>query len=188
MNDRDILLLLEQRDEAAVRYIQTAYGAYCKRIAANILGQGEDADECVNDVWLRLWNSIPPAKPRDLKLYIARTARNAAVNMLKRRTAEKRGGGEAPAALDELAEILPAEASSPEDAAMYEELKKSVNAFLHTLPERDCNVFLRRYFFADDTASIASLFRLKESHVRLILSRTRKKLREYLLTEGFIYE
>ena len=188
MNDREIVQRMLQRDENALQALHALYGSYCAHIAMNVLRQREDAQECVNDVWLQLWNSIPPARPRDLKLYVARVTRNTAVNMLKRRSAEKRGGGASCAALDELAEVLPAQGNSPEDAALFEELKKSVNAFLHTLPARDCDVFLQRYFCAEETSRIASAFGLKESNVRLILSRTRKKLRDYLITEGFIYE
>ncbi len=183
-----MLRLLNARDETVLRRLQEAYGAFCRSIAVNVLGQNEDAEECVNDAFLRLWNSVPPAQPRNLKLYLARTVRNAAFDVFKRRGAAKRGGGEAAAVLEELAEVLPARDAGPEEACLCAELQRCVNAFLHTLPARDCDLFLRRCFYAEDTAALARAFGLKEANVRLILSRTRKKLKDYLKTEGFIDE
>ena len=188
MDDRELLLALNRRDETALRELRETYGGYCEKIARNILGQNEDAEECVNDAFLRLWNSVPTAAPQNLKLYLARTVRNAALDVYKRQRAQKRGGGEASAVLEELAEALPAPDDGPEEAYLGEELRKSVNAFLHTLSARDCDLFLRRYFYAEDAAQLARSFGLKEANVRLILSRTRKKLKEHLKTEGYIYE
>ena len=187
MEDETILRMLAERDEAALKALEDRFGAYCLAIAGNILGRAEDAEECVNDVWLKLWRSIPPATPRDLRAYVAKTARSTAIDRYKSLTAEKRGGGTAPVLLEELSEVLP-DREGPEEAYLNEELKAGVNAFLRALEPRDCDVFILRYFYAESTPSIAGRFGVKEAHVRLILSRTRKKLRAYLKKEGFIYE
>lgn len=104
--DSTILSLFEARCEDAVAECERKYGGYCKAIALRILGNGEDAEECVNDTLLAAWNSIPPAKPVCFRLYLAKLARNAALHRYEKRAAEKRGGGELPAVLEELAECL----------------------------------------------------------------------------------
>lgn len=188
MRDKALIDRLLRRDARAVAEAQKAYGAYCLGLARRILGSEEDARECVNDAFLKLWNSVPPAAPENLRAYLARLTRNAAFDRYKRDRAAKRGGGAVSAALDELAEILPDAADGPEAQCEYAELKTCVNAFLRTLPARDCDIFLRRYFFAEETCEIAAAFSLKEANVRLILSRTRQKLKNHLTTEGLIYE
>ena len=184
MNDAEIIQLYWNRDEKAIPATAKKYGNYCAVIAGNILENKEDAEECVNDTWLRAWNSMPPQRPNQLRLFLAKITRNLSFDKFKARPAGKRGSGETAVALDELEECLPS-SSSVEAEIAAKELEDCVNRFLHALPERECNVFLRRYFYVESVAEIAEAYGLKESNVWMILSRTRKKLRSFLEKEDY---
>lgn len=184
MEDDELLRLYFTRNEIAVGATEAAYGAYCHTIALRILGNAEDAEEVVNDALLRAWNSIPPQQPRSFRAYLAKLTRNLAFDLYRRQTAEKRGGAALRAALDELDFCLPS-GETAESALDAKELQASIECFLDTLSSREEEIFLRRYFYAEAIAGIASCLGLKESHILTILSRTRKKLRKHLEKEGY---
>lgn len=186
MKDTEILDLYWVRDERAIAETQSAYGSYCYSIAWHILYDREDADECVNDTWFRAWNAIPPGRPGRLALFLGTITRNLSLDRWKEKRTMKRGGGELPAALDELAECVP-DSRSTEEAVEAAELERLINAFLHTLPERECSVFLRRYWYVEEYGEIAERYGMKLNTVKTSLFRTRNKLREYLEKEGIIF-
>ncbi len=185
MEDSQIVELYWQRSDDAIEATAGKYGAYCFTIAENILHSAEDSEECVNDTWLHAWNAMPPQRPRTLRMFLAKITRNLAFDRFRAQTAEKRGGGEIALVLDELAECL---AGGANVAEAYEgkELGRCIHRFVEALPERDGNVFLRRYFFTEPAADIAKRCGLTENHVLVILSRTRKKLKAHLLKEGYL--
>lgn len=184
MEDSRIVALYWQRDADAIKETENKYGAYCFSIADNILHSKEDAEECVNDTWLKAWNAIPPKRPGKLQLFVARITRNLSFNRYKARSAEKRGGGEMPLVLDELSECV-ADNITVEQTYAAKALSECIRLFVRTLPERDGNVFVRRYFFTESVSEIAKKYALTESNVMVILSRTRKKLKTHLTKEGF---
>lgn len=185
MDDPALIALYFARDEAAIGQTAAKYGAYCYTIANNILANHEDSQECVSDTWLSAWNAMPPSRPSYLKLFLARITRNLAFNRFNALRAARRGGGEMALALDELAEEAAA-GNTVEDAVETKELSRCISRFLHTLPERDCNIFLKRYFYVLPVREIAAQHRLSEKHASTILSRTRKKLQAYLRQEGYV--
>ncbi len=184
LHDEEILTLYFRRDEAAVAETEKKYGAYCRHIVARCLPRMEDCEECVSDLYLRIWNAIPPQRPDNLRLYLGAAARNLAFSRWRKLYTVKRGGAAVELALDELAECLPA-SGTPEETVETRELGERINRFLADLPERERRVFVRRYYFTDSTAEIASRFGLRENTVLAILSRMRKKLRIYLQKEGY---
>ena len=200
MEDAAIIELYWARNEKAIRETDTKYGSYCRAIAHRIVKSTEDTEECVNDTYLHTWNAIPPARPDVLKLYLARIVRNLSFNRYKASHAAKRGGGEIGAALDELSECVAAAGSSgavaleaagganispQEEGVIASELQGCINAFVKSLPERDGNMFLHRYFFTESIGEIARRYGLTENNVSVILNRTRKKLKEHLATQGY---
>lgn len=185
MTDEKIIELFWQREESAVNETALKYGAYCRVVAGNILSSSEDCEECLNDTWLHAWNSIPPQRPKNLRMFLARIARNLAFDRFRMQNAAKRGGGETALILDELAECISGE-NSVEDIVLSKEVGGSVNKFLGTLSDRDRNVFIRRYFFAESTEIIAKKYALTANNIMVILTRTRKKLKEYLTGEGLL--
>jgi len=185
VEDRNIVEMYLKRDTEAVNATAEKYGDYCFAVAYSILQNDEDAEECVNDTYLRTWNSIPPNEPQKLKLFLAKITRNLALDRYKEKGREKRGNGLICVVLDELGECI---GGSDDTASVYElkELRVSIGLFVKALPERDGDIFIRRYFFMESTEDISKKFGLRESNVLLILSRTRKKLRTYLIKEGFL--
>ena len=157
MEDAAIVALYWARDEQALAETAAKFGAYCRKIADNILHSAHDAEECENDTWLAAWNSMPTNRPARLAPYLGRITRNLALDRFDRAAAQKRGSGQTCAPLDE---------------------------FLRTLPEETRSIFLRRYWYCDATADIAARYGLTESKVRVTLHRTRGKLAAYLQERG----
>lgn len=184
MTDDKIIDHYWRREECAIRESDAKYGRYCFAIADHILYSREDSEECVNDTWLRAWQAMPPARPGNLKLYFAKIVRNLALSRYAARVARKRGGGETALILEELSEIL-REPDDVESEYMAKELSRAVNLFVRTLPERECNVFVRRYFYSETISEIADRYGLSVRNVTVMLSRTRGKLKHYLEREGF---
>ncbi len=185
MRDSEILDLYWERNERAITETQRSYEKYCYSIAYHILHDREDSDECVNDTWLRAWYAIPPKRPNKFSLFLGTITRNLSFDKWKHKNALKRGNGEMELALDELTECVPA-TSSTEDVVEAAELERLINNFLHTLPERDCNVFLRRYWYVEEYGEIARRFHMNLNTVKTSLFRTRSKLRDFLEQEGIV--
>ena len=185
VEDKQIIELYNQRKEAAIEHTAEKYTAYCFNIANNILHNHEDSEECVNDTWMKAWNAIPPTVPTYLRVFLGKITRNLSFDKYRASHSESRGGGQMAVVLDELEEIV---AGSSDVEAHYEqkELVEAINTYLKKLPERDCNIFIRRYFYAEETGVIARRYGIKESNVLMILSRTRKKLHTFLKEEDFI--
>lgn len=185
MNDETIIKLYFDRDEQAVRESMDAYGAYCRAVAAGILSDPCDVDEAVADTWLAAWESIPPQYPKYLRLFLGRITRNHAISIWRRKNAQSRGGGQVALALEELGECVSPE-SSPETAVSAKELRRAINAFLKEQSPVRRQVFLRRYFYMEAIPAIAHRYGLGEANTRMMLSRTRQKLKKYLKQEGYI--
>lgn len=184
MEDSGIIALYWARDQEAIRATSEKYGAYCGSIAQNILGNRADAEECVNDTWLKAWDSMPPQRPAVLSAFLGRITRNLSLNRYHIRAAAKRGGGEAPLVLDELAEVVSG-GESVEGALDRRELIRAIDRFLERLPPEKRSIFLCRYWYFDPVAEIAARFGRTENSVAVILSRLRQKLRRELLEGGF---
>lgn len=185
MDDRGILRLFAERDERAIAAADAQYGRGCFRIALQLLGSREDAEEAVNDMWLQVWNAIPPAQPNNLFAYLSAAVRNCALDRMASKNAAKRGHGEAPAALDELAECIPARENLEEtlDARM---LQTAIEQFLDGLSANARTVFVERYTRLTPVAEIAEKYGISESTVKVTLLRVRKKLKHKLQKEGWI--
>ena len=185
MEDMQIIQLYFDRNQDAVTETEKSYGTYCYCIADNILHNQQDSEECVNDTWLRAWNSIPPERPSRLKLFLGRITRNLAFDRYRRNHAHKRGKGEMDAVLDELAECI-AGSEDVEQAFDAKMLRQMLNQFLKALPQRERQIFVKRYFYAEPVNQIAQEFQLTANHCTVILKRTRKKLQACLEQEGFL--
>lgn len=184
MDDNEIIGLFLARDEDAIEAAGREYGAYCSAIANGILNDRGAAEECVNDTWLKCWQSIPPQRPKSLKAFAGRIARNLALSALRAGNARKRGGGQAELALDELSEVVSG-GETPEGALDRQAFQAALDDFLGALSERDRNLFLRRYWYLDSTEALAKRFRMSRTHVTTTLHRLRGKLRVHLQQEGF---
>lgn len=185
MHDEEILILLARRDQQAVQEAQKKYGAYCMKVAGRFLASHEDCEECVNDALMGFWHTDAARLQGRLKQFLSASVRNAALDLCRRSTAQKRCGAETAVVLDELAECVSAP-GTPEETIMVEELGTAIDRFLAAQSRRDRSVFLCRYYFAETTSEIAARYSLRESNVLVILSRMRKKLKKFLKQEGYL--
>lgn len=181
MDDAKIISLYEARDEAAVDETQKKYGGLCRYIAEQILPSREDAEECVNDAYVKAWNTIPPQKPESLGSYMGMLTRQLSINRYKQNHRQKRGGGQVSLVLEELQECIADKGDMP--SADEITLRDALNCFLGALPERERMIFMRRYWYMDEVSTIAADYGMKAGHVAVLLYRTRKKLQEYLEKE-----
>ena len=184
MDDAKIVQLYFDRNEQAIPATADKYGNYCTSIAENILGNHEDAEECVNDTYLNTWNAIPPHRPKMLSTFLGKIVRNLAFNRYKHNTADKRGGGEISAVLDELAGCISGNEDT-EQAYVYKELVAAINDFLGTLPTEKRNIFVCRYWYTDSISDIAARYNMTYAAVSMELNRLRTKLHNYLTERGY---
>ena len=182
MEDKRIFQLLWQRAEHAIEAMTAQYGPRLYRTAMNILGRHEDAEESVNDTYLAVWNAIPPETPEPLAGYVYNTGRNLALKRLRHDTAQKRRR-DYDLSLEELEGCLAG--ASLQDEIDARLLGRAIDRFLDTLPAQSRILFLRRYWFGDSVKDIAKDRGMSQNAVSVSLSRTREKLRSYLMKEGF---
>ena len=185
MEDAQIIELYWQREEAAIAETSEKYGAFLLSVAWNVLHVHHDAEECVNDTYLRAWNAIPPTRPTVLRTWLGCIARNLSLDRWKLRQAEKRSGDETAVLLGELDQCVPG-GTSPERSLEERELAALISQFLRTLPRDSRLMFLRRYWYGDSMADIAKRFACGEGRIRSRLFRTRKALRAFLEKEGVL--
>ena len=183
MEDKQIVDLYFERSESAIAETDKKYGRYCHYIAYHILENDEDAKEIVNDTYLKAWNTIPPSRPDPLKPYVGMISRQLSIDRYEEYHAQKRAGQVA-LVLDELAECIP-DNDGGEDIGECVALREALNKFVLSLRGKAQNVFVRRYWYSSSISEIAKDYNMKESHVTVLLLRTRKKLKEFLHKEGF---
>ena len=179
MDDRSVVELYFARDERAIRETEQKYGKLCHSIARNILGNAQDAEECVNDAYMGVWNAIPPARPDDLGAFVCRVVRNLSLKRLRALTRQK-CSRDMTVSLSELEEILPDEAVGGREG----EVAAAISAFLRSQSEDVRGVFIRKYYFFDSVAEIAKRYGYSQSKVKSMLYHTREKLKAYLTMEG----
>lgn len=182
MEDQDILDKFYDRSEDAITLSLDRYGNYCGSIAGNILGSLEDAQECVNDAMLRAWNTIPPAKPEKLRLYLGRITRNLALDRW-RASRGKNCALEVP--LEELKECIPS-GEAPELQVMARELAEGIDGFLRHCTKLERQLFVRRYYHIQSLETIAREYGITANNAAVRLYRTRVKLKEWLKEEGYL--
>ncbi len=182
MDDAKIIELYFARKEDAIVETDKRYGRYCRYIACNILNNDADAEEIVNDTYLKVWNSVPPKRPNPLKSYLGKICNRLAINRYYEKNAEKRGGGQVALALEELAECVSGKES---DIADELALKNALDRFLASLPQKTRNIFVRRYWYGASVSEISKEYGIGESYVTVLMLRTRKKLKAFLQKEGF---
>lgn len=177
MDDRQIIALFYERSEQAIAELSKKYGGLCFKIAINILNNPQDAEECVNDAYLGVWNSIPPQNPDPLRAYLCRIVRNLALKKLRANTALKRGG-QLEVSLSELENCIPDK--SFDELLSAKELTEQLNAFLSILHRDDRVMFIKRYWLSESLTEIAATFGITEHNASVRLGRIRKKLCQYL--------
>ena len=183
MDDEAILNLYCQRSSSALAETEAKYGRLCFSIANNILQSREDAEECVNDTWMKAWNSMPTHRPSILAPYLSKLTRWLSLTRLREKNSLRRGGGELPLVLDELAETLDSGQDTEREMELRE-LNEALRRMVKALSKDERDVFLCRYWYMASIREIAEKTGFSESKVKTMLHRTRNKLHRQLMEEG----
>ena len=178
MNDQEIISLYFDRDEQAIAETDKRYGKTCMQVSMSILNSHPDAEECVNDTYLKTWNAIPPARPRSLCAFVCRIVRNLSLNRLEELTAAKRNR-DLTVSFEELEACIPL----PDEASP--ELADLLETFLRKEGETDRILFVGRYWFACPVEELARRTGLTRRAVHMRIFRTRERLRAYLTERGY---
>lgn len=183
MQDDEIVQLLWERQEEGIAQLQAKYKRYCGAIARRIVANTEDVEECINDTWLRAWNSIPPHRPENLAGYLAKIVRNLALNAYKKQHRKKRGGDVVTVALEELSDCLTDGKDTLEELEK-QELSDLIAKYLRGKSREQQAIFIKRYFYLMEIRELAGDLQMKENTIKSILFRMRKELKVYLEGEG----
>ncbi len=183
MDDQSLVALYWERKEQAIAVTAQQYGGYCSQIAYNITKNREDTEECVNDSYMKVWNSIPTDRPDFFKAYIGKITRNIAISRYRHSHAKKRGAGEDASVYDELSECIPG-GYDTEKQMEDKEIAAAISDFLRAEKEEVRVLFVRRYWYSEPIAKLAEDFGFTESKVKTTLFRTRNALKDYLEKEG----
>ena len=182
MQDSKIIDLFFERSEQAITELSLKYEKLCRKISINILGNEEDALECINDSYLGVWNTIPPTRPDNLKYYLCRIVRNNALKKYHSNTAVKRNSYY-DVALQELEECL-SDYNSIERELSSTEITRLIDSFLSLQKKENRIIFTRRYFFGNSVGDIALRMGMSENSISVRLGRMRKALKNHLEKEG----
>ncbi len=182
MEDDKIVQLYWDRNQEAIAVTADHYSGYCTTIAQNILGNAQDAEECVNDTWLGAWNAMPPHRPQMLSTFLGKITRNLSLDRYRYNTAVKRDSN-LTVALEELSECVSGE--TVEAIIDRKELVLAINDFLAALSSQKRGIFICRYWYFDSIQEIAARYGLSPNHTSVILNRLRRQLRLYLLERGY---
>ena len=181
MEDEAIIALYWARKEEAIAETDMKYHPYCKTIAFRILSNEEDSEECVNDTWLRAWNSIPPERPGIFSAFLGRITRNLSIDRY-RKTHAKRRQADLETVDIELNDCLGHYHLDEQLEDKY--IAGIISAFLKELDEFSRVLFLRRYWYLESIHDMAERLDVTESKVKSNLFRTRKALKKRLMEEG----
>ena len=183
MDDKRIVELFHERSEQAIKELSEKYGFVCKRLAFNILKNEADADECLNDSYLKIWNSVPPEDPDPLLTYTCKIVRNTAIHMYDVNTAQKRNSFyDSP--IDELENFL-FDSEGVEETLAAKELKKAIEEYLSHTDRESRFIFIRRFWFCDEIGDIAEAVGKSPRYVSLKLFRIKEDLKKYLIKKGY---
>ncbi len=185
MEDNQIVELYWNRGEDAIAETAKKYGKYCYSIAYRILSDARDAEEAVNDTYMGAWNSMPPHRPSVLSTFLGKLTRRISISRWRERRADKRGGGQLPVAMEELAETLSAP-DTPEQVVEARELTAAIDRFLSSLPEEERDLFVCRYWYFASISELGAAFGAGAGKIKSRLFRTRNKLKAHLEQEGFL--
>lgn len=186
LSDEEIVSLFQARDETAISEASRKFGNYCGTVVKGILKDPQDAEECLNDTWMKAWESIPPHEPQNLGAFLATLAKNISLNRYKQTHAKKRGCGEISLVLEELAECS-SKKDDVEKAYEHKLLVEAVNDFLRMLPRNKRDIFVLRYWYCLSTTQIAKkVGAVNRGSVSVTLLRTRRSLTAYLKKQGFL--
>lgn len=182
MEDSQIIELYWNRNEAAILETRHKYGNFCYGIAKNILSIHEDAEECVNDTYQQVWQSIPPQRPDKFRPWLGKVIRNIALNLWKKNHRQKRYAGMTEL-FGELEDCIPAP-KTVEREIEETELSAFISTWLRSLESEECALFVRRYWNGEALQDLAAEYDISPGKLAQRMFRLRNNLKIALEEEG----
>lgn len=182
MEDKEIIELYLARNESAIEATEARYGDFSRKISYRILNSIEDAEECVDDAYLKLWETIPPTIPESLQAYLGRIVRNISISLLRWKTRRKRSNG-TNVLLSELSECIPS-ANNVEKEAERKYLSELITEWLESEKKENRQIFVRRYWYGSSYEEMTRIFGIPEKKLTDRLYRMRGRLKEFLEGKG----
>lgn len=179
MTDRELLDLYANRKPGATAAMQQQYGGYCAAIVGRILTDPRDVEECLNDLWMRVWMALQEQHPTCLKGWLGAAARNCAIDNCRRRSQRE------DLLEDSAVELAQALKDTPAEVLEAKALGECISAFLRQQPEKQRIAFVRRYWYGDTVEQTAAHLGWSVAKTKSVLFRLRNKLRHHLTKEGY---
>ncbi len=183
ISDEQIVELYWQRDQQAINETDVKYGKMLFRIAYNILHDRLDSDECKNDTYLGIWDTIPPTRPVVFPAFITQIMRYIAIKRYKQKTSQKRIPSEMTVSLDEIGDILNGD-DTPDSELTAIELGRLISAFIRTLSDRQQYIFIGRYYMAETIEYLAEHLHVGVATVHRDIEKIKAGLKNYFERNG----
>ena len=183
LSDEQIIDLYFAREERAITETDNKYRGYLHTVANNILANEQDAEECLQDTYLRTWNTIPPERPSVFHAFLAKITRNLSLNRYDMRKRKGRIPAEAICPMDEVQDFLP-DPNGPDDDTLSEAVKRIVMTYLEQTTRRRMYVFVARFFYSYTVSQIAGRLGCSTSTVNKELAEIKRELRACFEKEG----
>ena len=188
LDDSAIVGLFLERDERAIKELDLKYRKYLLSVARSYVRDETDCEECLDSVYVSVWNAVPPAKPAVLKAFITTLMRRTAINLFNAKKRQKRIVSEYTVSLEELEELekTASDGKSVEEAAEEKELASIVNGYVRSLPDRQMYVFVGRYYALKPISQIAKELGVSVSTVKREIEAIKDGLRKKLESEDYV--
>lgn len=183
--DQQMIDAVFNRSEQGLHDMARTYGSLLHTVSMNLLHDAADAEECVNDTWLRVWNTIPPYRPTYLRSFLCKITRQIALDRYRADHRQKRGGDNAGLWIEWDEDVMPTAAADDDPLESFAGIGDAVERFL---AERDVEsrvLFTRRYFFGESLQSLAERYEKNPKILAVKMARLRNQLKKYLEKEGF---
>ena len=183
LSDEQIIDLYFAREERAITETDKKYCEYLHTVAYNILANEQDAEECLQDTYLRTWDAIPPERPSIFHAFLAKITRNLSLNRIEKANRKRRVPAEACYPMDEVQDFLP----DPHDLAkdlQAATVRRIIAEYLDGTTERRLYIFISRFFYSYTVSQIATRLGCSTSTVNKELAEIKRELRACFEKEG----
>ena len=186
MTDEKIVDLFFERNETAISLCDLKYGGRLLAFGNKITEDTATSEECVNDTYMRTWETVPPKDPRNyLYAFLSKIMRNLCLDRIRANCREKRST-KLTVLSDEITESMPS-SDNADNEILAKELTEIIKKFVCSLKEEAKDIFILRYFYMDELSDIAQKLSITEGKVKTVLKRTRDKLKIFLEIYGYTF-
>lgn len=186
MEDEKIVGLLYEHNDDGLKAVKEKYENFLVSFSKQIVNNEDDALECVNDVYMKLWDTIPPYKPTYLKSFILKITRQISIDKYRYNHRKTKDNNNVTYLSDLDFEVK--DNRNVESEVQERLFVSKINEFIETLDTTTQILFIRRYFFFETTKSLSEKFKISETNINVKMLRVKKNLKKFLEREGYIIE